>query len=129
MPWRLRSQGACRLLRAWAVHHCGCWACHLVISPARSPTTHPHAHWHPPPPALSHHCSFQGNGASGAGDLLLGLLGLAYTHTGFVIYQHREQLLNKTVLAACLGSAAFSILSTVVLVKALGIASGEALKG
>jgi hypothetical protein len=68
-------------------------------------------------------------GGFGAGDLLLALLPIALTHTGFRIYQQRAQLLRPRTLGACLGCVAFSLASTAAVVKALGITAGGQLGG
>lgn len=62
----------------------------------------------------------------GAGDLLMGFLGVVIISMGFRIYQQRETMRRHApeILGATLLSSLFSFFSTALAAKALGLQSG-----
>ena len=71
--------------------------------------------------------ALQGNGAMGAGDLLMSFLGVVILSFGFRIFGQRRLMRRHApeIFGATTLSAAFSMFSTAYAAKVLGLAPGE----
>jgi putative effector of murein hydrolase len=67
--------------------------------------------------------------ALGAGDVLVSPLGAALTALGFLIYKHWKALALPGIAATAVVSAAFSVATSVLAAKLLGVSTGTGLIG
>jgi putative effector of murein hydrolase len=78
---------------------------------------------------LFEHCFFslQGAGPMGAGDALMGLLGIVIISFGFRIYTQRDTMKRHfpEIFGATILSSIFSLFSTAFAAKAIGLSAGE----
>jgi putative effector of murein hydrolase len=63
----------------------------------------------------------------GAGDVLVAPLGAALTALGLLIYKHWKALALPGIAATAVVSAAFSVATSVLAAKLLGVSTGEGL--
>lgn len=70
--------------------------------------------------------SSQGTGPLGAGDALMGLLGIVIISFGFRIYTQRDTMKRHApeIFGATILSSVFSLFSTAFAAKALGLSAG-----